>query len=156
MLIIVKTKPRPSARNSGQRSFMYPLFALATALLALYSPLSAAYAKSLWPGRCLHLRRVVQDDDESQGDESEVATSDIDKYVAVYKSMQHDRSLTVEQAASAHGMTLKAFRDLENRIERDEAAREHARQALRAAASPEASPTASSQSNANPSGQPLR
>src|SRR6185437_1678689 len=78
--------------------------------------------------------KVVQDED--QGDETDVSTADINKYVAVYKAMQRDRSMTAEQAAIGQGMTLKSFRDLENRIEGDEAAREQAREKLRAAASP--------------------
>jgi hypothetical protein len=139
MLIIVKRKPGSSAQNAGQRSFFYPFLGLATALVGLFSPLIAAHAGPQGPRCRVPLCTVAQNEDESQGDESEVATSDIDKYVAVYKAMQRDRSLSVEQAANTQGMTLKAFRDLENRIERDESAREHARHALRAAASSDTS-----------------
>lgn len=150
MLIIVKRKLGPSAQNAGQRSFFYPLLGLATTLIGLFSPPIAAHAGLQGPRCRVHLCSVAQDQDESQGDESGVATSDIDKYVAVYKAMQRDRSLSVEQAANAQGMTLEAFRDLENRIERDESAREHARQALRAAASSEASPAASDHPGVTP------
>jgi len=135
MLIIVIRKPGSSAQIAGQRRFFYPLLGLATALIGLFSPPIAAHAGLQGPRCSVNLCSVVQDEDASQGDESEVSTSDIDKYVAVYKAMQRDRSVSVEQAANAQGMTLEAFRDLENRIERDESAREHARQALRAAAS---------------------
>ena len=155
MLIIVKRKPGPSAQNAGQRSFFYPFLGVATALVGLFSPPIAAHSGPQGLRCFAHLCRVAQDEDESQGDETEVATSDIDKYVAVYKAMQRDRSLSVEQAASAQGMTLKAFRDLENRIERDESAREHARQALRAAANSQSSPTASARPSASPSQRSL-
>lgn len=141
MAIILKGKLGPSAQNAEQRSFLYPILGLAAALVGLFSPPITADAGQPRPRFLVHLCSIAQDEDQSQGDESEVPTSDIDKYVAVYKAMQRDRSLSVEQAASAQGMTLEAFRNLENRIERDESAREHARQALRAAASSEASPT---------------
>jgi hypothetical protein len=83
--------------------------------------------------------RLAQND---EGDTSEVAPGQVEKYVAVYRAMQRDHGLTVEQAALQQGLTLQAFRQLENRIERDEAAREQARRQLQAAAANEsASPT---------------
>jgi len=90
---------------------------------------------------------IAQDDDD---DQSEVSPSDVEKYVSVYKAMQRNRALTVEQAAAAQGMTVQAFRDLENRIERDDSAREQARDELRAAVSPQSSPTAPSQPESSP------
>jgi hypothetical protein len=59
-----------------------------------------------------------------------VSSSEVKKYVAVYKAMQHDHRLTAEQAAATQGLTLEAFRDLEKRIERNDLAREQARRAL--------------------------
>jgi hypothetical protein len=44
--------------------------------------------------------------------------------------MQRDHNLTVEQAAAAQGLTVAAFRELEQRIEHNEVARDQARQAL--------------------------
>ena len=155
MLIMLTRKPEHSARGVGERSYFYPLLGLATALVGLFWPSFTAQTALQGSHRYVHLCRVAQQEDEDQTDEPEVATSDIDKYVAVYKAMQRDRSLTVEQAASAQGMTLKAFRDLENRIERDESAREHARQELRTTASPEASPTVSDHPSATPSQRAL-
>ena len=75
---------------------------------------------------------VAQDDSDS--DESEVPPADIEKYIAVYKAMQRDRSLTAETAAAQSGMTLEAFRQLEARVQRDEAALQRARDELQAAA----------------------
>jgi hypothetical protein len=66
----------------------------------------------------------------AQAEEEGVSHDEIQKYVAVYRAMQHDRRLTVEQAAETQGLTLQAFRDLEQRIERDDAARDEARQEL--------------------------
>jgi hypothetical protein len=79
--------------------------------------------------------------DEDAGDETEVPPAQIDKYIEVYKATQRDHSLTVEQAAAQQGLTLEAFRQLENKIEQDDSAREHVRDALQAAATASPSPT---------------
>lgn len=79
--------------------------------------------------------------DEDAGDENEVPPAEIDKYIEVYKATQRDRSLTVEQAAAQQGLTLEAFRQLENKIEQDDSAREHVRDALQSAATASPSPT---------------
>lgn len=75
---------------------------------------------------------VAQDDNNSE--ELEVSPDQIEKYVAVYKAMQRDRTLTVDQAATRQGLTVQAFRDLESRIQRDGAAQQRARDELQAAA----------------------
>jgi hypothetical protein len=85
---------------------------------------------------------LAQDSGNSEDDE--VPPKDVEKYVAIYQAMQHDHTLTAEQAASRNGMTLEAFRQLENRVQRDDAAMEHVRDELKAAAahaSPAASPS---------------
>jgi hypothetical protein len=81
---------------------------------------------------------LVQDDDN---DDSGDATLDkgaspdqIEKYVAVYRAMQRNHSMTIEQATAAQGLTVAAFRDLERRIESDDLARDDARRALAAPA----------------------
>lgn len=82
---------------------------------------------------------------DSDTDESEVTSAQIEKYVAVYKAMQHDRSLTVDAAAAEKGMTLAAFRQLEGLVQRDEGALQQVRRKLQASASEPA-----------PSGSPSR
>jgi len=72
---------------------------------------------------------VAQADEKTQTDE-QVSSDEIKKYVAVYIAMQRNHSLTVEQAAAAQGLTVAAFRQLEQRIEHDEIVRDKARQAL--------------------------
>ena len=84
---------------------------------------------------------LVQDD-EGTGDETDVPPQDVDKYIKVYQAMQHNRNLTVEQAAAAQGLSVSAFRSLEDRIERNDALREHVRDALK--------PQASSSPSENP------
>lgn len=59
-----------------------------------------------------------------------VSAGQIDKYIAVYKAMQRNRRITVKQAAAAEGLTLPAFRKIEERIERDSVARDQVRRAL--------------------------
>ena len=75
---------------------------------------------------------MAQDDDDS-GD-SDIAPSAVEKYVAIYRDMQQNRSLTAEQAAAKEGLSLAAFRDLEQKIEKDDGARQHVRDELQASA----------------------
>lgn len=77
-------------------------------------------------------RRWAQDADDSGA--GSVAPEEVEKYVAVYKAMQRDRSLSVQRAAARQGLTLDQFRALETKIEHDDAARERARQELQSAA----------------------
>jgi hypothetical protein len=76
--------------------------------------------------------------DGSEDDNQDVPTSQVDKYISVYESMQKDHNLTVDQAASKQGLTVAQFRDLENKIEADDTLRERVRKALRHAANPNA------------------
>jgi hypothetical protein len=74
--------------------------------------------------------------DETDDEEKDVPTSQVDKYISVYEAMQKDHNLTVEQAASKQGLTVAQFRQLEDRIERDDTLRERVRKALRHAVNP--------------------
>jgi hypothetical protein len=69
-------------------------------------------------------------------DDKDVPTSQVDKYISVYESMQKDHNITVEQATSKQGLTVEQFRALENKIEADDTLRERVRKALRHAANP--------------------
>jgi hypothetical protein len=73
---------------------------------------------------------------ESDDDDKDVPTSQVNKYISVYEAMQKDHNLTVEQAASKQGLTVAQFRQLENKIESDDTLRERVRKALRHAANP--------------------
>jgi hypothetical protein len=77
--------------------------------------------------------RLVQDSDDDA--DSEVPPDQVEKYVAVYTAMQRNRNLTVDAAAAKEGLTVAEFRELEQKIERDDVAREHVRSELQAAAS---------------------
>ncbi len=76
--------------------------------------------------------------DETDDDDTDVPTSQVDKYISVYEAMQKDHNLTIEQAASKQGLTVAQFRQLEGRIERDDTLRERVRKALRHAVNPAA------------------
>jgi hypothetical protein len=77
-------------------------------------------------------------EETGEADDKDVPTSQVDKYISVYESMQKDHNMTVEQAASKQGLTVAQFRTLENKIENDDTLRERVRKALRHAANPSA------------------
>jgi hypothetical protein len=80
--------------------------------------------------------QLAQDDEPPPPDENEVPPQDVEKYIKVYKAMQQNRSLTVDQASQQQGLTVAQFRSLEDRIERNDALREHVRDSLKPKASP--------------------
>jgi hypothetical protein len=86
-----------------------------------------AFADARWGVPNLPALAQEAADDE----ESEVPPDQVEKYIAVYKAMQRDHNLKVEQAAAAQGLSLSAFRDIEERVERDDMIRDRVRQALR-------------------------
>jgi len=86
-------------------------------------------------------------------DDAEVPPDKVEKYINVYKAMQRDHGLSVEQAASAQGLTLEAFREIESKVERDDLVREHVRQAL-ANKSPNSAEPAASRSPEAPGNGP--
>jgi len=97
------------------------------------SPLSQVSPLILSASESRTLQTTADDDDDK-----DVPPGQVDKYVSVYRSMQKDHGLTVEQAASKQGMTVTQFRSLEDKIERDDTLRERVRTALRKAANPAA------------------
>jgi hypothetical protein len=113
-------------------------------LLAAFFTLPIA-ARSLSAASALFPISTLTQESANSEDDHEVAPEQVEKYIAVYRAMQHDRSLTVERAAAEQGMTLEAFRQLENRVQRDDTAMEHVRDALKESA---AGPTASATSAA--------
>jgi hypothetical protein len=94
---------------------------------------------------------VVQAGEKTQANEP--SQQEIEQYVAVYIAMQRYHDLKVEQAAAAQGLTVKAFRELEQRIEQNEIAREEARRELAEGAQPTA-PSRSGNSTPPPVSHP--
>jgi hypothetical protein len=119
---------RCAARKPGLRAVAW--FCLAAAACPSSSPVWGALSHS---GEIAHTSATFVQDD-SNTDEPEVSPAEVEQYVAVYKAMQHDRSLTAEQAAGHQGLSLEAFRELESRVERDGAAMQRARDELQASA----------------------
>ena len=68
---------------------------------------------------------------ETDEDDKDVPTNQVDKYISVYESMQKDHNLTVDQATLKQGLTVAQFREIEGKIERDDTLRERVRKALR-------------------------
>lgn len=124
----------------GRTSAMLAMIAIILGAIGML-PVSRAWAASSCQPQHQPLQLVaatasplVQDSDED--DNQDVPTSQVDKYISVYESMQKDHNLTVDQAASKQGLTVAQFRDLENKIEADDTLRERVRKALRHAANP--------------------
>ncbi len=101
------------------------LYSRATALRPAWSTFADARTAVM-----LHAVTLAQDEG-GDDEESQIPVEQIEKYVAVYKAMQRNHSLSVDQAAAAQGLSVGAFRDIEGRIERDDLIRERVRQALR-------------------------
>jgi hypothetical protein len=117
-------------------------FLMCAAVLALVAPgVSSAAATPAAGQRTLRADsgiRLAQFD--SPDDQPDVAPGDVEKYVSVYRAMQADHNLTVQQAAARQGLTVQKFRTLEDSIERNDALRTRVRKELRAAAKPSATP----------------
>jgi hypothetical protein len=75
---------------------------------------------------------------EAGGEAPEVPPDQVEKYINAYKAMQRNHSLTVDEAASQQGLSVKQFRDIEGKIERDDMLREHVRQVLGKSSNPSA------------------
>jgi hypothetical protein len=119
------------------------LIAALAASLGLGTPIAAALASTHPAARAAVAPRqfaaVLAQEDDSDED-TEVSSDQIEKYVAVYKAMQRNRSLTVAQAAAKVGLTLSEFRDLEQKVGHDDLATERARNELQADAVQSSSP----------------
>jgi hypothetical protein len=101
------------------------LYSRGTALRQTLSVLADARS-----GATFHAAVLAQDE-EGDDEEPPVPPEQIEKYVAVYKAMQQNHNLSVDQAAASQGLSVAAFRDIESRVERDDLIRDRVRQALR-------------------------
>lgn len=79
------------------------------------------------PAAANHPWLVAQED---MGEAEQVKPEEVEKYIKVYQAMQHNRRMTVAQAAAAQHLTVAQFRDIERRIERNGTLRERVRRAL--------------------------
>jgi hypothetical protein len=111
---------------------MFPLLAVISGVLLAALVATSAHATAVSTAA----REVlIAQDDEGTSDEETIPTDQVDKYIAVYSSMQKNHSLSVEQAASKQGLTVDEFRTLEDKIERNPVVHERVLDALKASAS---------------------
>lgn len=109
-----------------------PFAVLCATIILAARPIAAAALTPQFSKGASHAYSVQTAQADSANDEErEVTPSQLERYVSVYRAMQKDRSLTVEQAAKNAGFSLAQFRDLESRVERNDPLRERARRALR-------------------------
>ena len=105
------------------------------ASIAWSAPTRSAAGKSQLQDRALQLAAepatAPAPPSETDEDDKDVPTSQVDKYISVYESMQKDHNLTVDQATLKQGLTVAQFREIEGKIERDDTLRERVRKALR-------------------------
>jgi hypothetical protein len=107
------------------------LLAFVVVLVAAAAGFSIAKIRSLTEPGTLATAPVwnlTQDDQDAEN--NEVSPAQVEQYLKVYKAMQRDRTLTVEQATAAQHLTVEQFRDIEARIERDGVLRERVRREL--------------------------
>lgn len=105
-----------------------------TALLTCAAMIAAAIPAMCWAAP--RARAPIELAQSDSGDQPDVAPKDVQKYISVYRAMQANHRLTVEQAAAKQGLTVEQFRSLEDRIMRNDALRAEVRKDLRAAAKP--------------------
>ena len=70
-----------------------------------------------------------------------VSSSEVEKYVAVYDTMHRNHKLTLQEAAAAQGLSVAEFRDLEQKVEQNEAARSQAKAELMKRAEQQSAPS---------------
>jgi hypothetical protein len=85
-----------------------------------------------------HYSSFNQEAQEETGNDDSVSPKQVQLYVAVYRAMQRDHSLSVDQACSQQGLTVSAFRDIERKIERNDQLRNRVRDELQSKINPTA------------------
>jgi len=132
--LAVANKAPVSSIGTARRAASMPAMLLGVAALAPLIPRIAHASRKL---AVAHPAVMLAQDDDDSGDvtaDKGASPDQIERYVAVYRAMQRNHSMTVDQAAASQGLSVGAFRDLERRIESDDLARDDARRALAAPA----------------------
>lgn len=117
--------------RSNQSQLMSPLLRVISGVVLAALVATSAHATAFSTAT---RGAMVAQDDEGTSDEDNIPTDQVDKYIAVYSSMQKNHSLSVEQAASKQGLTVDQFRTLEDKIERNPVIHERVLDALKASA----------------------
>jgi hypothetical protein len=107
------------------------ILALVFVIIALAAGFAIEKIHSLTaPGTLATVPALNLGQDEQDQENAAVSPAQVEQYLKVYKAMQRDRTLTVDQAAAAQHLTVDQFRDIEARIERDGVLRERVRREL--------------------------
>ncbi len=109
----------------------------------------------------LDLKRTVraliegaQADDPPTDHHDQLSADKLDAYIRVYSAMQRDHGLPLELAAKQQGLSVDAFRQIEERVESNDALRRRVRRVLvEAAKHPEHAYTGAQQQNRSGAGQ---
>lgn len=67
---------------------------------------------------------------EEEGRDRRVTDEELEVYIDVYRAMQSDHGLNIEEVLAPRSITLAEFRDLERRVQNDSGKVERVREAL--------------------------
>jgi len=115
-------------RNRLRQALVLTAAALAVAIAAGFSIAKIRSLAGSATVAAVPAWNLSQDDQDTEN--NEVTPAQVEQYLKVYKAMQRDRTMTVEQATAAQHLTVVQFRDIEARIERDGILRERVRREL--------------------------
>jgi hypothetical protein len=71
-----------------------------------------------------------QAQESAESEEDDVSEQELERYIEVYKAMQADHGLTIDEALTERGMELGEFRALEQRIQHQDGLVRRVREAL--------------------------
>jgi hypothetical protein len=73
---------------------------------------------------------VIQAQQSEEIEEPRITEDELELYIDVYRSMQDDRSLKIEEAVERKGITVAEFRAIERRVQLEERLIKRVREAL--------------------------
>jgi hypothetical protein len=97
-----------------------------TAVLLILAVVLAGASAQFLPADQLAQEEEVGEEEESPG----VSESEIERYIEVYKAMQANHALTIEEAVKPFNVTLEQFRAIERRIQKEQRYVDRVRKAL--------------------------
>lgn len=70
------------------------------------------------------------EEEQAEAEDRDVTESQLELYIEVYKAMQTNHGLAIEEALKPHNVSLEEFRDMERRIQKEQRYVERVRKAL--------------------------
>jgi gas vesicle protein len=98
-------------------------------ILILLAAIGATTGLVLSPSRPPVAQEAEEDEDSSSG----VKETEVELYIAVYKAMQANHQLTIEEALKPHNTSLEQFRSIERRVQKQQRLVDRVREELVAA-----------------------